>query len=355
MVSTRALSLGKVGRMVLERAVFQHLGRRRNSMLVGPSQGYDNAVIGIGGGRVLVLTTDPVSIIPSLGMKLSAWLSVHLIASDFTTSSQSPEYAAFDYNFPRDLSADDAEDYLRLIGDECGRLGVTIAAGHTASYPGAGSTVVGGGTMIGFAPEKGYLDPSMSRPGDVVLMTKGAAIEATGVFANSFPRYTEESIGPKMARRARGYVRLCSTVKDALTASSIGIRDEGITSMHDATEGGVLGGLNEMVEASGHAIVVNEELVHVSQEARLTCQAFTIDPLVSLSEGTLLLTCRMDRADDAEKKLRRNGVSVFRIGRVGEGGNGLWSVKRTGKARRILPRRDPYWRAYARAVAENLT
>jgi hydrogenase maturation factor len=194
----------------------------------------------------------------------------------------------------------------------------------------------------------------MSQTSDVVLMTKGAAIEATATLANSFPSYLEDRIGPGPAAKARKYTSLCSTVRDALIASSVGIRAAGVTSMHDATEGGVLGGLDEMAHASGHAFFVHKELIHVPEESRLTCLAFAIDPLVSLSEGTLLLTCKEERAAEVSRKLRRNGIPVFAIGTVAERGSGLWSVGKGGKKTRLLPKRDPYWPAYARAAARRL-
>ena len=54
-------------------------------MLVGPGAGRDNAVIQLKGGQVLVTTADPLSVIPALGFKDSAYISVHLLASDLAT------------------------------------------------------------------------------------------------------------------------------------------------------------------------------------------------------------------------------------------------------------------------------
>ena len=42
-----------------------------------------------------------------------------------------------------------------------------------------------------------------------------------------------------------------TVVPEAVLARTFGLRDDGVTSMHDATEGGVLGGLLEVAEASG--------------------------------------------------------------------------------------------------------
>ena len=347
-------ALGKADERLLEKVVYRNLGETRESVLVGPRRGFDNAVIRIDERKVMIVTTDPVSIIPALGMEASAWLSVHLIASDYATSSAQPEYASFDFNLPVELRRGEAELYLSAVGAECKELGISIVGGHTGTYPGAQFTVVGGGTIFGFCGADDYVDPSMGRVGDVVLMTKGAAIETTATLANSFPSYTEARLGRTRARAARKYTYSCSVVKDALVAASVGIRSEGVTSMHDATEGGVLGAMHELALSSGHAILADPRGVHVPAEASLLCSAFGIDPLSSLSEGTLLITCRGERVAEVKKRLTRNGIPVFNVGEVREG-SGLWLLGPDGRKTPHRPVRDPFWAAYSRALKAGLT
>ncbi len=346
--------MGKVTRSFFDRAIRKSLGSPDGNVLVGPKLGFDNAIIRVDDERVMIATTDPVSVIPSLGPETSAWLSVHLVASDYATSSKSPPYATFEYNLPPEMSDDDRERYLGAIGEECGKLGISIVGGHTGTYPGAGFTVVGGGTMFGLCGRGEYLDPSMSRPGDKVLMTKGAAIEATATLAGSFPGYTASKIGRRLAEEAAAWTRLCSTVKDALTASSVGIHSEGVTAMHDATEGGVLGALGEMAAASQKRFDVRTQDIHVSEPAAALCRAYQIDPLISLSEGTLLITCARETAEAITRKLRRNGVPTFEIGSVSDG-EGLWLSGGRGRPTKFSARRDPYWGAYSRSTAGGLT
>jgi hydrogenase maturation factor len=337
----------------MQEVVYASLGKKSRKLVIGPRKGSDNAVISIGGGRIMILTVDPVSIIPSLGMKLSAWLSVHLIASDYTTSGLRPEYATFSFNVPPELSDADREEYVRSTGEECRRLGITIAAGHTGSYPGAGFTVVGAGSMFGFGRRRGFVDPSMAKPGDAILMTKQAGIEATASLAVSFPRYLERKVSRLRASRARRLIRSCSTVADALTAARIGLGRGGITSMHDATEGGVLGGLEEMASASGTAFLVDEGKIYVSEEVSAVCGAFGLDPLGSLSEGTLLVTCNPERLDDLRQEFDGSGIPIREIGLVKDRA-GLWVTKGGGRPKRIKPGADRYWAAYRDAIGAGL-
>lgn len=342
---------GKESARFMEGAVYPHLGFASSAVKVGPGMGLDNGVVSLGRGRVLIVTVDPVSVIPSVGTKKSAWLSVHLVASDFTTSGFDPEFAVFSYNFPPTMPEAQREEYVRSVGEECERLGIMIVAGHTGTYPGGGFTVIGAGVMFGTAPDRGYITPAMARTGDSIVMTKHAAIEATASLALSFPRFTERKVGAARARRAGSMISLCSTVEDARRARKVGVGREGITSMHDATEGGVLGALEEMAHASRLSFAVRAGDIPVSEEATAVCRAFGIDPLHTMGEGALILTCRPSRVGALMREMSRAGIPAAEIGRVTRG-KGL--VMENGRRRGSRPGPDRYWTAYERATARGL-
>ena len=73
--------IGKISLDLIEKIVYPKLGAKRAEVLVGPGHGRDNAVVQLGCERVLVTTADPLSVIPALGLKDSAYISVHLLAS----------------------------------------------------------------------------------------------------------------------------------------------------------------------------------------------------------------------------------------------------------------------------------
>ncbi len=342
---------GKLQPRLLEEIVFSNLGATNEAVLVGPKNGFDNAIVSLGDRRRLILTSDPLSIIPSIGMKESARLSLHLLASDFTTTGLKPQFAVFDFNLPSELSTRHLEAYFKALGDECKRLGIAIVAGHTGRYPGAGFTVVGGGVLFGDCEEGEYLTPAMAEEGDKILITKGAAIETTAILASTFPNVVRRSLGGEVLRRARKRLSHCSTVRDALTVASTGLKTA-VTSMHDATEGGVLGGLHEHAVASGRSFLVDIGRIFVPEEVRKVCSLFGLNPLLSLSEGTLIITCRPDAVDKIEDRLGRAAIRIFEVGRVGGGdGNGVLLRSDEAGARRFTPpSRDPYWAAYAAAI-----
>ncbi|MDG6985691.1 MAG: AIR synthase [Nitrososphaerota archaeon] len=343
---------GKESERFMERAVYAHLGAVRDAGVVRPGVGLDNGVVKLASGNVLIVTVDPVSAVPELGMELSAWLSAHLIASDFTTSGRDPEHATFSYNFPQSMTEREREAFVASMGKACGDLGVAIVAGHTGSYPGGGFTVIGAGSMMAEAPADGFVTPAMAGEGDSIVVTKQAAIEAAGSLAMSFPNHVEEASGLPAKRRGRDLLAGCTTVPDARSARKVGLGPGGVTSMHDATEGGVLGALDEMAAASAKAFQVEVDRIPVTTDVRAICHAFGLDPLETMGEGALLITCGPDRVEELLRTLRRDGVSASEIGKV-KRGKGL-RLRSRSRVRGYVRRPDPYWLAYAKATASGL-
>src|SRR4029077_13149881 len=158
-----SLRLGKARKNILESTVYESLGAPSSQLVVGPAFGADNAIIRLDRGRVLLATSDPLSYIPALGPEASAWLSVHLLASDLTTSGFSPQFGLFDFNLPPTLSDANFAKYWRSVHKECNQLRRPSIGGHAGRYPGIDYTIVGGGVMMATGPEDRYLTSIMAR------------------------------------------------------------------------------------------------------------------------------------------------------------------------------------------------
>jgi len=346
---------GKPERQYLEKVIYRRLGARRREVLVGPRFGVDNAVVRVRPRKVFVATADPLSFIPALGAALSAWLSVHLLASDLTTSGFAPQYGVFDFNLPPTMSQGLFANYWKYFHNECRKLGLAIIGGHTGRYQGCDYTVIGGGTMCAIGAEKQYLASSMGRSGDAVIITKGAAIETTAVLARSFPVHIRRALGADLFEKACAYVHKVSTVKDSLTAVGVGVHQNGVTAMHDATEGGVIAAVFELAHASklGAELVLSE--IPVSAETEEICNLFHINPLNSLSEGSLVIACRPGKTEKLTAELRTAGIRSGVIGMLTKNQT-FCVVDAKGRKRTIrYPRFDPYWKAYWKATSKHWT
>jgi hydrogenase maturation factor len=322
-------------------------------VLVGPRVGNDCAVVKIGAGRVMALTTDPVSLIPALGAAASARLSCHLLASDLWTSGIPPAYATVSLHLPPRMEESELAEYWRAMVAEWTRLGVTVVAGHTGRYAGCDFTIVGAATLIGVGDEGRYLSPAMARPGDRVIVTKGCAIEAAAIAAHLFPKRLAQKLEPEELERARGLLDQVSVVADCQAALGVGVRDRGVTALHDATEGGVLGGLLELARACGHDLRIERARIPLAPEVRAACEIYGIDPYWTLAEGALIVTVIPVQAAAVRAALAQRGIASAEVGEVVKGSGKLWLTEPDGAVRTLAEAEpDPYWEAYGRAVAE---
>lgn len=343
--------LGKFDPILLQEIVYPRLGTKRKEVIVGPRFGVDNAIIGIGEGKVMAITTDPLSLIPRIGPKDSAWLSAQNLASDLTTSGFPPAYAITDFNLPPPMKDEEFGHYWSTLEHELGLFGAMIVGGHTGRFEGCDYTIIGGGTLIGIGKERDYLTSNMSRVGDSIIVTKSAALSSAGILSKIFPQTVEGNLGYRKALKAQRLFRKITTVRDALTLATLGPRD-GISAMHDATEGGIFAALYETLTASGVGGVIERDLIPIDEEVRDVCDLFSIDPYTSLSEGSLVACLRPERVEDAINTLEKIGVPCVEVGRVLDKTEGIKLKANSGKRPLAYPKSDPYWNAYWKGIRE---
>lgn len=341
--------IGKISAEVFNELIFPRLGAKSKSVLVGPQHGVDVGIVEIG-NKAVAMTTDPVFIVPEYGWERAAWFATHILMSDVVTSGLPPTYMAIDLNFPMELTKEELEIIWDIIHKECKKNGVSIVCGHTARYENCHYPMVGGATVLAVGGKDQYVTPSMAKAGDKIIVTKGPAIEAAGIFATMFPRLLAREFGSEFAKKSQELFYKQSVVEDAMTAVNIGVRDKGVSAMHDATECGLWGGLHEIVQAAGLGMRINKELIPVAANVDKICKYFDIDPYKSISEGTLIILCREHKAQEVINALLSNGISASIVGDLVEAKYGMILVEE-GKERELEhPRVDPFWEAFYNAL-----
>jgi hydrogenase maturation factor len=122
--------------------------------------------------------------------------------------------------------------------------------------------------------------------------------------------------------------------------------------MHDATEGGVFGGITEVAAASEVGMRIELDAIPVREEVRAVCDHVGMDPYTSISEGTLIATVVANRADAFVDALAAAGIEGAIVGEVTDRSDGVGLVE--DRTERVLehPGLDPFWGAFGRWAAE---
>jgi hydrogenase maturation factor len=297
-------------------------------VVLGPAIGEDAAALAMA-DRYLVVKTDPIT----FATDAIGWYAVQVCANDIATTGATPLwFLATILLPPAQATPGLIRSIFDQIGSACQALGVGVVGGHTEITANLDRPIVVG-CMLGEVMPNRLIRTGGARPGDMVLLTKGAPIEATAIIAREkrqellahFPAHFLDECARFL------YDPGISIVRDAQIAIEAG----GITSMHDPTEGGLLTALWELAEASGCALEVT---LYDSPEpwlpqGKTLCQFFGLDPAAAIASGALLLTVVPERVAALLEAYRQEQLPVFQIGRVIQGNTAVYD-----RARGLLPR-----------------
>lgn len=344
--------IGKISGEVFNQLIYPHLGAARPEILVGPQHGVDVGIIQIG-KKAVAMTSDPVFIVPEYGFKRAAWFATHILASDVVTSGLPPCYLSIDLNLPLSMTGEELTTLWNTIDEESKKMGMAIVCGHTARYDNCHYPMVGGATVIAVGDIDKYVTPRFAREGDKIIITKGPAIEAAGIFATMFPKHIAKNYGHEFAQEAQNLFYKMSVVEDAMTAVRIGVRDEGISAMHDATECGIWGGLYEIAQAAGLGARIDKSKIVIEDCVQEICDLFGIDPHKSISEGTLIVTCRPHKADHLIHILEENDIKASIVGELIAAKHGILVCEDKVEKPLEHPHVDPFWHAFYSALKKH--
>ncbi|RKQ42691.1 hydrogenase maturation factor [Roseivirga pacifica] len=345
--------LGKIEHDLFKQFISQNCGFSRQEVSTGPDFGVDVSVVDLPGNWGMAMTSDPLSLIPSLGLQESAWLSVQLMANDMATTGFAPTYGQFVLNLPASFSKADFKIYWEHIHQYCANIGIAITGGHTGFIEGQNSTIAGGGTFTTIAPKELILVSKMAKPGDAILVTKQCAMSSAAILAMSFPETVSNKAGKEVQQKAAEAFFQTSSLEDAIHAVGSHNSKE-VTAMHDVTEGGVLGAIYEMAIASGNgAIVYNEKLPKNEIQSKV-CKVFDLDPRFCIGAGSMIITCKPEASQAVINRLAKEQIACAEVGRMTSADEGIKLQEADKTVDLPYFEEDPYWAAFFNAFKQGL-
>ncbi|PSP72014.1 hydrogenase expression protein [Halobacteriales archaeon QS_3_64_16] len=275
---------------------------------MGPAYGEDAAALRVG-EQVLVASTDPIT----FAADRIGTLAVTIATNDIAACGATPRWIMPTLFVPEKSGATSAvteESELDRIASQIDRaaheIGAAIVGGHT-EYADRAHPLVST-TCLGLANH--YIPTGGADPGEEIVLTKSAAVEAGAILATDF----EEPLAADLP-------------EDVINAAAAGLDDTSVlpesvvlreraTAMHDPTEGGVLAGAIEMAVASGVSLELRREDVPLREAVAAVCREAEIDPLGTFGSGALLAAVPEGEGTEAVAGLESEGITVAVIGRV---------------------------------------
>ena len=301
---------GKLPPEILKKYILSRVGVVDPSVIVGPSIGEDAAVIDIGDSKVLVAHVDPIT----GAVEFLGWLAVHIACNDVAVRGVRPRWLLPVLYLPENADLGLIDKITTQIDTAAKEVNAMVVGGHSEFTSGLTRPLISM-TALGITEKGRYVTTSGARVGDVVLMTKTVGVEGTAILSTDFrDSLLRAGVPEDVIERGRGFLKMISVVKEALILSNAGIP----TSMHDPTEGGLIGGLVEIAYASNKTLEVWEGKIPIAEETALMTKALGLDPLRLISSGVLVATVPQERVEEAIKLLNQYGIKATVIGRVNE-------------------------------------
>jgi len=247
--------------ILFDEIILPQLGRKRPEILMARVMGWMSAVDDLGHGQVMVTTyrshssaCHPTGGSGPPGSRSTSWLS------DAVTSRDPSELHHNGLNLPLSMTR---EEFRGAVGGDA--QGVrhdrdAVISGHTGRYEGCEYPMIGGATVIGIGPKTGIY-PGHGAVGGCRHPHQGGGHRGGRPVRRHLPDRVVKRYGEKRHGKPRD---LLADVHRGgrLTAMEAGVREDGVTTMHDATS--AFGWpCSKFARASGVGMTIDKEKIIV--------------------------------------------------------------------------------------------
>lgn len=303
------LPLGKLNPEILQKRVLGHVVTDE-SVLNPPAIGEDGAVFRTK-QNVVVAASDPITGVKD-EEKLGN-LSVHINTNDILVHAATPRWYFVTVLLSKEGNEETIENVMRGIRKGAKEVGANVMGGHTELTKKVNDPIVSGFMLGRPMVDSKFVTSGGGKPGDRIIMTKGAGIEGTSIIASDCK--DKLTLDPKVLQKGRELEKSLSIMPEVQTlVEKVGI--EQLHAMHDATEGGILGAVYEMSIASKKGFTIQAGEILIREETRKICEAMNVDPLKLISSGSLILAVPEQSAEKALKVLNEHNIDATSIGRL---------------------------------------
>lgn len=315
------MQIGKLPNDVLRDSIISKINIKNKEILVGPGIGEDCAIIDFE-ENVCVITTDPITV----AINNAGTIGVHVCCNDIASAGVKPIGVMVTILAPPTSKLEEITNIMKDVGDACDELSVNILGGHT-EITDAVNRIVLSICAIGKGKKNEFVTTGGAKIGDDIIVTGFAGLEGTAILSKDYYDYLSTSLNKKVLQKAQEMLKSISVVKVGLLCAEFGV-----SAMHDATEGGVLGAIWEIGEACGGGVYIHENEIPIMDETIQICKALNIDPYKLISSGSMIITCR--DGINLCKLLKENEIEAAIVGKIT---NCRMIINTDGIEKNILP------------------
>ncbi|MFX1275444.1 MAG: AIR synthase family protein [Promethearchaeota archaeon] len=303
------LALGKLKHKLLRNLLNDFISDLNDDrVIIGSKIGEDAAVIDMG-NKYLVAKTDPIT----FATDEIGYYAVNINVNDIVCMGATPKWFQSTILFPENKTTDElVKQVFKNIHDTCSEMNIAVIGGHTEVTAGLDRPIVIG-SLLGEVDKDSLVSSSGIKLGDSLILTKGIFIEGTSIIG----REKEQELINKgydevFIKKCKNYLYDpgISVAKEALLATA----NFKVNAMHDPTEGGLACGIAEMAIASNMGVQIEFDKIKVLPEPQELSKVFRLEPMNTISSGSLLIAIDDEYSSDLLDLLKKNKIKAEKIG-----------------------------------------
>ena len=288
----------------------------------------DAALLDLGGGK-LAMSTDSFVVQPLFfpGGSIGE-LAVNGTVDDLAVSGAEPKFLSASFILEEGLPLSQLAAIVEAMAAAAATAGVKIVTGDTKVVErGHGDGCYINTAGIGLLRPGIQVGPQCAKPGDVVLVS--GTIGDHGMAIMSVREGLE----------FESQIRSDCAALNGLIAEVLASTGGAIHTMRDPTRGGLASTLNEIAQASGVGVEIDEPSLPVRSEVQAACELLGLDPVYVANEGKVVFFVAPEAADQVLATLRGHplGREAARIGRVTAEHKRMLVARTAMGANRVIP------------------
>ena len=283
----------------------------------------------LGGGGRLAMSTDSFVVQPLFfpGGSIGE-LAVNGTVNDLAVSGAEPKFLSAIFILEEGLPLNELGTIVEAMAKAAATAGVKIVTGDTKVVErghGDGCYICTAG--VGVLRPGIKVGPEQARPGDAILVSGTIGDHGMAIMSVREGLEFESEIRSDCAA-------LNGMIAEVLAAAGPAVH-----TMRDPTRGGMASTLNEIAQASGVGVEIDEPSVPVRSDVQSACELLGLDPIYVANEGKAVFFVAPEAAEKVLAVLRAHplGRDAARIGHVTAEHKRMLVARTAMGANRVIP------------------
>ncbi|WP_027422514.1 AIR synthase related protein [Lachnobacterium bovis] len=299
------MKAGKVSEAILKRTILKQLNSNNENVILSSAVGEDCSRMKVGEDEEVVFSVNPITM-PIDENKLGE-RAVYRAFNNVRAKGARPVAILVSLLVPTSFNEQNVRTIIKQIDAVAGKLGAQVIGGHTECTRAVCVPIVTV-TGVGLAKKDKFTSNKDVIANMDVIVTNWIGMDGTLALVDNEKEQLLTRFAEPFLDRVDVFEEYLSIEEEAKIAY-----ENGAVTIHDISEGGILGALWELAEGANVGLEIDSRKIPIKQETIEICEFFKINPYKLSSMGSALIIAKNgSQVVEAIKRIGKNAEVVGR-------------------------------------------